>query len=117
MLQFRFVPHNDFLLVHLAGLVSLDAWEKVLRELGDTLRDRPGDRLVVNLMELLGWLGIPERQAVGALMATHFAQMKKVALVIQPLKIAGVVEAEAQRRGLDLRLFSSYDEAISWVVS
>jgi hypothetical protein len=50
-------------------------------------------------------------------MATHLARMDKVALFIQPEKIAGVVEAEAQRNGLDLRMFSSYDDAVSWAVS
>ena len=49
-------------------------------------------------------------------MATHLAQMRKVALVIQAEKITGVVEAEAQRNGLDLRLFSNWDDAMSWVV-
>jgi hypothetical protein len=27
------------------------------------------------------------------------------------------VEAEAQRNGLDLRLFPAYDDAVGWVVS
>ena len=117
MLQFSFLPHNDVLLAKIGGLVSLSAWEKVLRELEEALGSRQGDRLVVNLTELLGWLGIPERTSVGALMATHLRKMSKVALFIQPEKITGVVEAEAQRRGLNLRLFSEYDAAVSWVLS
>lgn len=117
MLQLRIFPQEDFFLAHLSGLVSVEAWEQGLRGLEDAISGAQRDRLVLNLTGLVGWLGVPERKVVGALMATHLARMKKVALFIQPEKIAGVVEAEAQRNGLDLRLFSSYDDAVSWAVS
>lgn len=117
MLQFQLKPQDSFLLVDLAGLVSPPAWEKALAELQDAIKDAQSDRLVVTLRGLLGWLGEPERRAVGALMAARLLRMKKVALVIEPKKITGVVEQEAQRNGLDLRLFSSYEDAVSWAVS
>lgn len=117
MLQLHIHPHDDFHLVGLSGLVSVEAWDKVLGELGDVVRDTAKDRLVLNLMGLVGYLGVPERTNVGALMASHLASMKKVALFIQKEKIAGVVEAEARRRGLNLRIFPGYDEAVRWVLS
>jgi hypothetical protein len=117
MLQLRIHPQDGFVLAHLSGLVSVAAWEQGLRELQLATSADFGDRLVVNLTGLVGWLGVPERTMVGALMATHLVGMKKVALYIQPEKIVGVVEAEARRNGLDLRLFSSYDDAVSWAVS
>ena len=117
MLQVSIRSQDSPLVAQMAGLVSLEAWDKGLRELKDAIRDARSDRLLVDLAGLVGWLGIPERQAVGAFMATHLAQMRKVALVIQAEKITGVVEAEAQRNGLDLRLFSSWDDAMTWVVS
>jgi hypothetical protein len=117
MLQLHVHPHDDFYLVGLSGLVSVEAWDKVLGELGEAVHDAGKDRLVVNLMGLVGWLGVPERTNVGALMAKHLARMKRVAHFIQQEKIAGVVEAEARRRGLDMRLFPSYEEAVAWVLS
>lgn len=117
MLQFRHTPHSDFLLFHLQGIVSLEAWQQVLEELHAELQPMSGDRMVLDLTGLLGWLGIPERRAVGGHMALHFARMNKVALVIQREKITDVVKAEAQRQGLNLHLFSDYDEAAGWVVS
>jgi hypothetical protein len=117
MLQFRISPQDEFMLAHGSGLVSVDAWRTALQELQAALRPIQRDRLVVDLTALLGWLGVPERKAVGALWATHLAQMKKVALVIQAHKITGVVETEAQRNGLDLRLFAGYEEAVKWAVS
>jgi hypothetical protein len=115
MLQLRFLPHDDFLFAQLSGLVSLQAWDEGLRELEQALAGTGSDRLAVDLTGLVGWLGQPERTAVGALMATRLARMKRVALFIEAGKITGVVEAEAQRNGLDLRLFSSFEDAAGWV--
>jgi hypothetical protein len=116
MLQFRLLPHHDFLFAQLSGLVSLQAWDEGLRELEQALAGASGDRLVLDLTGLVGWLGQPERTAVGALLAARLARMKRVALFIEAGKITGVVEAEAQRKGLDLRLFSSFEDAAGWVV-
>jgi hypothetical protein len=117
MLQLCIFPHDDVVRAQIGGLVSVDAWARVLRELEEALLPIPRDRLVLNLTELVGWLGVPERTQVGALMATHLHRMTKVALFIQPHKIAGVVQAEAQRNGLDLRLFGEYEAALSWARS
>ena len=117
MLQFRILPHDDALVAQVGGLVSMTAWEKLLREMENALGSRQHDRLVVNLTELVGWLGVSERTKVGELMATHLCGMKKVALYIQREKITGVVQAEAQRNGLDLRLFDEHQAAVSWALS
>jgi hypothetical protein len=117
MLRFHFIPNDDFILVRLEGLVSLDAWRQALGALQTQIAPMPADRLLLDLRGLLGWLGVPERTAVGALMAAHFSRMKKVALLIQKEKITGVVEAEAQRLGLDLKLFADFGEAAAWIVS
>jgi len=97
--------------------VSPEAWENALGELEAAIKDVPGDRLVIDLGGLVGWLGEPERRAVGTLMAAHLGRMKKVALVIEARKISGVVEAEAKRNGLDLRLFPVHENAVSWALS
>lgn len=117
MIQLRIQPQDDFLLFRLEGLVFPEAWQDVLDRLQESTKDAPGGRLVGDLSGLVGWLGEPERRAVGVLLATRLAGMKKVALVIEAQKITGVVEEEAQRGGLDLRLFSSYDDAVRWAVS
>jgi hypothetical protein len=117
MLQFQLQPQDGFLLAEIKGLVSPPAWEKVLGELETALRGAASDRLVIDLGGLVGWLGEPERRAVGALMAARFARMKRVALVIEARKITGVVSDEARRHGLALRLFPTHDDAVRWVLS
>ena len=116
ILQFRTEPQDGYVLAHLSGLVSVEAWGNALPRLAAAVRGQ-GDRLVVDLTGLVGWLGVPERTQVGTLWATHLAGMARVALFIQPEKIAGVVEAQAQRMGLNLRVVSHYDEAVHWAKS
>ena len=117
MLKFGIQPHDDFFFAHLHGLVSLQAWDKVIEELEQAISGATSDRMVLDLTGIVGWLGMPERTAVGALMAKRFARMKKVAVYIQPEKITGAVEAEARRKGLDLRLFPNEEDALRWVVT
>jgi len=114
-MQYRILPNDHFILAQLGGLVSLPAWDQVLVELEQAIAGAAGDRLVLDLTGLVGWLGLPERTAVGALMARRLARMKKVALFIEADKITGVVEAEAQRLGLDLKLFPTEAAAAAWV--
>lgn len=117
MLQFRIEPQAGYILVRLAGLVSLPAWQTALGDVEVALAPVPGNRVVVDLTGLLGYLGVPERQAVGALMAAHFRRMQRVALVVQAEKITDVVRSEAGRRGLELRLFPQLEEAVGWVTA
>lgn len=116
MLKFELNQGERFAVVRLEGLVSVAAWAAVLEDLATALQASAApQRLLMDLNALLGYLGVPERQAVGALMAKHFARMQKVALVIQAHKITDVVHNEAQRNGLNLRLFSDNEDAQAWV--
>ena len=118
MLTFKLTAQSGFTVVHLDGLVFLEAWRAVLESIADELAkgDAPA-RLVVDMRAVGGYLGIPERTAVGALMAKHFAGTEKVAVVVQAHKITEVVYSEAQRNGLNLRLFPDWDDAVAWVIS
>ncbi len=116
MLTFELTCRDGFALAHLNGLVSLDAWRTVLGKLADALAATAAPpRLVIDMTAVLGYLGIPERKAVGVLMAQNFGAMEKVVVVVQAHKITGTVSAEAQRNGLNLQLFPEFDDAVAWV--
>jgi hypothetical protein len=117
MMSFELTAGDGFVLVTLDGLVSLDAWDEVLRKIAVAL---PGDAspcLVIDMRSVLGYLGIPERTAVGSMMASRLDCMRKVAIVVQARKITNVVRDEARRNGLELRLFPDYDDATAWATS
>jgi hypothetical protein len=116
MLKFELSRGERVAFARLEGLVSVEAWAAVLEDLAQALQASAAPpRLVIDLNGLLGYLGVPERQAVGALMARHFSQMQKVALVVPAYKITNVVHDEAQRNGLNLRLFPRSEDAQAWV--
>jgi hypothetical protein len=116
MLKFELREGELFAVARIEGLVSVEAWAAVLEALAAALQAGAAPpRLVMDLTALLGYLGTPERRTVGAMMASHLAGMQKVALVIQAHKITGIVQDEAQRHGLNLRLFPGGDDARAWV--
>lgn len=118
MLTFEMTDSDGFVHVHLEGLVSLDAWDAVLQRISAELATREGPRhLMIDMRSALGYLGIPERRAVGAMMAERFSGMEKVAIVVQAEKITNVVHDEAHRYGLNLRLFPQHGDAVAWLTS
>lgn len=118
MLNFGLSAHEGFFRARLEGLVSVQAWDALLQDLAQAIpATGVPARLVIDMTAAVGYLGTPERTAVGALMARHLAQMEKVAIVVQQQKITGVVSAEAQRNGLNLRILPAYDDAVSWVTA
>jgi hypothetical protein len=116
MMNFELDPRENFTVARLEGLVSVEAWASVLEDLARALNASAAPpRLVLDMTAVLGYLGVPERQAVGGLMARHFAGLQKVAIVVQAHKITHVVHDEAQRNGLNLRLFPLSEDAQAWV--
>jgi len=118
MLKFELSTREQVAFAQIEGLVSVEAWATVLENLATALQASAAPpRLVIDLNGLLGYLGVPERQTVGALMARHLARMQKVALIVPAHKITNVVHDEAQRNGLNLRLFPCSDDAHAWVIA
>lgn len=118
MLTFELTASDAFVLVRLEGLVSLEAWDAVLHKIAAVLATRDGPpRLMIDMNSALGYLGVPERRSVGAMMASRLSGMQRVAILVQAEKITNVVHDEAQKHGLDLRLFPHYGDAVAWVTS
>src|SRR5438128_11844714 len=113
MLRFELIECGTHIESRVEGLVSLDAWETMLIGLHLELTKHRSDHLLLDLFGLLGYLGESDRRAVGALLAAQLGAMKKVAIAVDAHKITGVVEAEARRLGLELRLFPDRDEALA----
>jgi hypothetical protein len=117
MLNFKLQVAGGFVLVTLNGLVSLDAWDEVLNQISAALPEDAPPGLVIDMRSVVGYLGVPERAAVGSMMAKRLDRMQKVAIVVEVRKITNVVHDEARRNGLDLQLFPDYDDSIAWVTS
>lgn len=118
MLRFTLTAHDRFCQAHLDGLVTVEGWEAVLKDLAGALAAANSPPcLVIEMTAVVGYLGVPERRTVGALMAHHFKGLTKVAIVVQAHKITDVVRGEARQGGLDLQLFPQYAEAVAWATT
>jgi hypothetical protein len=117
MLNHELIARTTHVEARVTGLVSLHAWETLLVALNRELAAHAHDRLLIDLFGILGFLGEADRRAVGALMASQLAAMRKVAIAIDAHKITGIVQAEAQRLGLNLRLFPDRAEALAWLAA
>lgn len=117
MMKFELAVGEGHVLVTLEGLVSLEAWDEVLQKISAAMPGNAPARLVIDMRSVLGYLGVPERTAVGSMMATRLQRMQKVAILVQAEKITNVVHDEARRNGLNLRLFPHNDDAAAWVSS
>lgn len=117
-MRFTLTAHDRYCEAHLDGLVTVEGWEVVLRDLACALGGaKAPPRLVIDMTAVLGYLGVPERRTVGTLMAQHFKGLRKVAIVVQAHKITDVVRSQAQQGGLDLQLFPEYAEAVAWATT
>lgn len=118
MLTFEMTNSDGFVLAHLEGLVSLESWDSVLHGIAAALAARNGPRLLmIDMKSVWGYLGIPERRAVGAMMGERLGSMHKVAILVQAEKITDVVHGEAHRHGLDLKLFPEHGDAVAWLLA
>jgi hypothetical protein len=117
MMKFQLFARGTHIEARVEGIVSAQAWETMLTQLHRELEAHNHDRLLLDLFGLLGFLAEADRRAVGALMAAQLVSMRKVAAAIHAHKITGVVQAEAQRLGLDLQLFPDRQQAIDWLLS
>jgi len=118
MMRFTLTPRDRFCEAYLDGLVTVEGWEAVLSDLARARATTGAPPcLVIDMTAVVGYLGVPERRTVGALMAHHFKGLRKVAIVVQAHKITDVVRTQARQSGLDLQLFPQYAEAVAWATT
>lgn len=89
-----------------------------LADMVGTVAARQGyRRAVVDMLPLELDLSFTDHLTLGAHVAQAFAQLERVASVIEVRNRVGTSEKAAQRLGLRLRAFTDLDEAIRWLTT
>lgn len=104
-------------LAEVTALAFLESAEPVLRQIEQHTREHGDERLLVNLMDVVGTFGPQEQQAIGMLAARHLSHLEKVASLVPEDKITRVSEQAAQSAGMQLRVFTNFTEAVAWLVA
>jgi hypothetical protein len=99
-----------------SALAFVESAEPVLREIEARTREHQDQRLLVNLLDVVGTLGPKEHQALGMLAVRYLGHLQKVASLVPEDKITRVSEAAARAGGMQLRVFTELTEAVAWLV-
>jgi hypothetical protein len=104
-------------LAEVSALAFLESAEPVLRQIERRTRHHGDTRLLVNLLDVVGTFGPQEQQAIGRLATHHLSHLEKVASLVPEEKITHVSEQVAQAAGMQLRVFTNFTDAVTWLVA
>lgn len=102
--------------VEVSGLAFAEEAEDVVRAIEARTREHADRRLLIDLTDVVGTLGPREHQALGLLAVRHLSHLEKVASLVPEDKITRVSEAAARSQGMQLRVFTDFTGAVSWLV-
>ena len=100
-----------------SGLAFADQAVATLEEIRDQTLANGDKRLLINLLDVVGTLGPKEHQAIGLLAAKYLSHLERVASLVPEDKITRVSEAAAQKKGMQLKVFTNLTEAVNWLIA
>ena len=109
---------GNLLLATVSGTLASDAALRVFKQLYDTAREKGVSKVLVNAIAVDGELPTVERYMVAVELAAYFQQhhmKQKVAIVGKQPAADGFGVRVAQNRWINVELFSSQQEALSWL--
>jgi hypothetical protein len=110
--------HGVLLLVTARGTVTFDSVSRILRQVFDAAAESQVNKILVNVLTTEGELAAFERYRLGADSAAYLNEREmnvKLALVGVPPTTDGFGVRIAQNRGVVARVFSTQQEALSWL--
>ncbi len=106
---------QEFTSVKVTGHATLAAFAQLILEVGGQTRDRGDKRVLVDLLGVEGQLKFTEHFRMGEQAAAHLQHLDKIASVVPADKITHTSEKAALQQGLQLRVFTSMNDAIRWL--
>lgn len=109
--------HEKFLLASARGPATLADFFEAIEQAADAAR-RGGQRKVLfDLRETRQTLKFTEHLQLGARVAERLDFVDRVATIVHIANRSGSSEKAAQKKGLRLRTFLDFKEALAWLVS
>ncbi len=105
----------EFVSVKLSGPATIDDFVRLIGELGEESRRLGDRRMLVDQLDIPGTLKFTDHFRIGEEVARHFQHLEKLATVVPPDKITRTSEKVALRQGLQLRVFTTINDAIRWL--
>jgi hypothetical protein len=109
---------GGLLLVTLSGDAALDAALRVFKQAFDTAKEKGVSKILVNALAVDGVLSTLERYRLGVELVEYLQQHQmnpRLAAVGKPPTADGFAARVGQNRGVSVEMFSSQQEALSWL--
>ena len=112
----RYKHGSAMSVVEVTGLAFAEQAQQVVEAIQARTMENADRRLLIDLTDVVGTLGPAEHQALGVLAARYLTHLERVASLVPEDKITRVSEAAAQKRGLQLKVFTQLTSAVDWLV-
>jgi hypothetical protein len=114
-LSIRVNLREGFMSVKIAGRLTLGNASAAIEAISDETIRHNAKRLLVDLSGVQEQMGFVDHAVLSDRAVTHYGHLEKVASVVPVGHKRGTSEQAALLRGLQLRVFTSRDEAAAWL--
>jgi hypothetical protein len=114
-LSIRVNLREGFMSVKVAGTATLGNVTAAIESISDETIRHNAKRLLVDLTLVREHLGFVDHAVISDRAATHYGHLERVASVVPSGHRRGTSEQAAQLRGMQLRVFTSREEAAEWL--
>lgn len=107
--------HPGYLAARVSGDLPIELFLSTLHVLGIESDGGGEDGMLVDLRSLATAYSPNELVRVGREVATSFAHMDRMALLVLPKQVTGISERAARKAGLNMCVFDAEGDAVGWV--
>jgi hypothetical protein len=106
-----------YLSVAAAGSATLDDMFDMINQVAVSVAQFGASKVLVDQTKIQEDFRFTDHFAIGERVVMVFHHMDKAASVVRPDRRTGTSEKVAQKQGVQLRVFTSKDEAVAWLLA
>jgi hypothetical protein len=105
----------EFTLCKVVGPASMDDFATLIVAMGEATQKAGDKRVLVDLLGVEGEMKFTDHFQIGQMVAQYMRHLDRIASVVPEDKITRTSEKVAVKQGMQLRVFTSMNEAIRWL--
>jgi hypothetical protein len=106
---------DNYVAAAVHGDLPIELFLSTMHVLGVESDGAPGDAMLVDLRQLATTYAATDLVRVGQEIATSFAHIERLALLVLPRQVTRISERAARKSGMNMRVFDSEPGAVVWV--
>jgi hypothetical protein len=114
-LNIRMKPEGEILMVDVSGRALLADMMDMIDQVAAEMRRSGLRRVLVDQTQVIEQFKFTDHFAIGEKAASLFDVLDRAASVVQQSRRTGTSQNVARRKGAELRVFTSKEEAMAWL--